>query len=90
VGALRRHVVGQFLVETLVITLTGGFIGLTLGIIGCVALGQLPKDVIPVPVIVPEVIVLAVAITTVVGVISGSGPAWLAARVDPAESLRAE
>ncbi|MBI4517688.1 MAG: ABC transporter permease [Deltaproteobacteria bacterium] len=90
VGAARRHVVGQFLVETLVITLVGGFAGLALGVLACAILGQLPRDVIPVPVIVPQVVVLALAITTVVGIISGSGPAWRAARIDPAESLRAE
>lgn len=90
VGALRRHVVGQFLVETLVITLVGGFVGLSLGLLGCAVLGGLPKDVIPVPVILPQVIVLALVVTTVVGVVSGIAPAWRAASVDPSETLRVE
>jgi ABC-type antimicrobial peptide transport system permease subunit len=90
VGALRRHVVGQFLVETLVITLVGGLVGLTLGILGCAVLSGLPKDVIPVPVIIPQVIVLALVVTTLVGVISGIAPAWRAASVDPSETLRVE
>jgi len=90
VGARRSQVVGQFMIETLVITLFGGAIGLALGLFGCVVLGQLPKDLIPVPVVVPEVVVLAIVITTAVGLISGGAPAWLAARVDPAESLRSE
>lgn len=90
VGAGRRDVVLQFLVETLVITLVGGGAGLALGLLGCAVLGQLPSDVVPVPVVVPEVALLALAITTVVGLASGTGPAWQAARVDPAESLRAE
>jgi ABC-type antimicrobial peptide transport system permease subunit len=42
------------------------------------------------PVVVPEVAVLALVITTLVGLASGTGPAWQAAGVDPAESLRAE
>jgi putative ABC transport system permease protein len=88
VGARRGDVVAQFLVETLVITLVGGAVGLTLGVLGCVVLGWLPKDVVPVPVIVPEVVVLAIVVTMLVGVASGAGPAWQAARVDPAESLR--
>jgi putative ABC transport system permease protein len=90
VGALRRHVVGQFLVETLVITLTGGLLGLGLGLGACAALTALPRDVFPIPVIVPEVVVLALLSTIVVGVLSGSVPAWRAATIDPAESLRAE
>src|SRR5262249_40773253 len=59
VGALRRHVVGQFLAETLVITLVGGLTGLSIGLLGCAALGQLKLELIPVPVIVPRVVVLA-------------------------------
>jgi putative ABC transport system permease protein len=90
VGALRRDVVMQFLIETLTITLVGGFTGLLLGLVACALLGQLPKDVVPVPVIAPQVVALALAITTVVGVLSGGMPAWRAASVDPAESLRAE
>ncbi len=88
VGAQRSHVVGQFVTETLVITLFGGVIGLSLGLLGCLLLGQLPKEMIPLPVIVPEVVALAIVITAAVGLVSGGGPAWLAARVDPAESLR--
>ena len=90
VGARRRDVILQFLVETLVITLVGGGAGLALGLLGCAILGRLPSDVVPVPVVVPAVAALAIAITVAVGLASGTGPAWQAARVDPAESLRAE
>jgi putative ABC transport system permease protein len=90
VGARRRDVVLQFVVETLVITLVGGGVGLSLGLLGCAALGQIRSDIVPVPVIVPGVVVLALVVTTVVGVVSGTAPAWQAARIDPAESLRAE
>ncbi len=90
VGARRREVVVQFLTETLVITLVGGGAGLSFGLLGCAVLGQLRSDVIPMPVVVPEVALLALGITTLVGLASGTGPAWQAARVDPAESLRAE
>ena len=90
VGARRREVVLQFLIETLVITLVGGFAGLSFGLFGCAALGRLRSDIVPVPVIVPQIAVLALAITTAVGLAAGTGPAWQAARVDPAESLRDE
>jgi putative ABC transport system permease protein len=90
VGARRRDVVLQFLIETLVITGVGGSVGLAGGLLGCFALGQVQSDLVPVPVVVPEVAVLALVVTAVVGVVSGTGPAWRAAGVDPAESLRAE
>ena len=87
-GARRHHVVGQFLAETLVVTLVGGALGLAFGI-GCSGLlGLLPGDTVPVPVLVPRIIVLAITVTTLVGVVSGSVPAWRAAGVDPAETLR--
>jgi len=90
VGALRRDVVGQFVIETLVITLVGGIAGLSVGVAGCGVLGLFPKDLIPVPVIVPQVVVLALVVTTLVGVMSGVAPAWRAASVDPSETLRVE
>ena len=90
VGARRRDVVGQFLAETLVITVAGGVTGITFGVLGCSVLGLLQGDLVPVPVIMPQVIVLALAVTVLVGITSGIGPAWRAARVDPAETLRVE
>jgi putative ABC transport system permease protein len=90
VGAQRRHVVGQFLIETLVITLVGGAIGLVFGLTGCALLGAVPGELVPRPVIVPEIVAAAVVTTVLVGLVSGIGPAWRAAGVDPAESLRAE
>lgn len=90
VGARRGEIVSQFLVETLTITLCGGFVGLAFGLAGCLALRVLPRDIFPVPVIVPEVAIAAIVVTTVVGVLAGVVPAWQAARVDPAESLRTE
>jgi ABC-type antimicrobial peptide transport system permease subunit len=90
VGAQRRHVVGQFLVETLVITQVGGIAGLALGLGSCAALAAIPGELVARPVIIPEIVVLAIVTTTIVGVVSGIGPAWRAAAVDPAESLRAD
>jgi putative ABC transport system permease protein len=90
VGARRRDVVGQFLAETLVITLVGGAVGVGLGLAACGLLGLVPGEIVPVPVVVPRVVAVAVVVTTLVGVASGVGPAWQAARVAPSESLRVE
>lgn len=90
VGARRREVVAHFLVETLVITLAGGVAGMALGFGGCLLLGSFASDLLPAPVLVPEVALVAIIATTLVGVGAGVAPAWQAARTDPAESLRAD
>ena len=63
---------------------------MSIGLCGCGVLSFLPKELIPVPVIIPSVVVLAIVVTVLVGVISGIGPAWRAALVDPSETLRVE
>jgi putative ABC transport system permease protein len=90
VGARRLDVVTQFMVETLVITMFGGAVGLCFGVLSCAALGLIKGDLVPRPVIVPEVIFLAIGVTTLIGVLSGCIPAYRAAKVDPAETLRVE
>jgi len=89
VGARPSQVVGQFLVETLVITLIGGIAGTTLGVLACAALSLIHGDLVPTPHIIPAMVALAIATTVIVGVASGCLPAWRASAVDPAETLRA-
>jgi putative ABC transport system permease protein len=90
IGARRADVVVQFLVETMVVTLVGGISGVALGLLGCAGLDALPHEMIPVPVVLPSVSLLALGVTVVVGVLAGVAPAWRAAGVDPAEALRVE
>jgi ABC-type antimicrobial peptide transport system permease subunit len=47
-------------------------------------------DLIPVPVLSSEIVLLALGILTAVGISAGVIPAWRAARVDPASTLRME
>jgi putative ABC transport system permease protein len=91
VGARRREVVGQFLVETLAMTSVGGLSGIALGVAACAALSipDLP-DLIPVPLLSARIVALALGVMAGVGAAAGVLPAWRAARVDPAEILRAE
>ena len=91
VGARRRDILGQFFLETFVITGIGGFLGLSLGVAGCALLAQFEApDLIPIPILEAEIVWLAIGVMSFVGFASGLIPAWRAARVDPSETLRAE
>lgn len=91
VGARRRDVVAQFFLETLVITVVGGGVGLALGAGFCAVLARLQvDDVIPLPILQPWIIWLALGVMGIVGLASGVVPAWRAARVEPSITLRAE
>ncbi len=91
VGARRRDVVAQFFMETLVITSVGGVLGLVFGLVFCLFLAGLQvPDVIPLPIVKPWIIWLALSVMGIVGVLSGIIPAWRAAGVEPSVTLRAE
>jgi len=91
VGARPRDVVAQFLAETLCVTALGGLAGAALGVGSCLALGSLElPELAPVPVLRADTVVAALAIMIGVGVAAGVVPAWRAARVDPASTLRME
>jgi putative ABC transport system permease protein len=91
VGARRRDILGQFLLETFAITGIGGLVGLALGIGGAFGLARLNvPDLIPIPILRAWIVWLAVGVMVVVGVTAGVVPAWRAARVDPSLTLREE
>jgi len=89
VGARRRDILAQFFAETVTICGLGGIAGAVLGVGACLLLEHIPMpDLVPVPVLRPGIVVTALAVLGVVGVASGVVPAWRAARVDPALTLR--
>ena len=87
VGARSRHVLGQFLLEALMMCLIGGVLGLAGGLgLSSIASGKLG---IPFVISVTAVIV-GFSIPTIIGLVFGIYPAWKAAKLDPIEALRFE
>ena len=99
VGATRRDILFQFFLETFAIVLLGGLLGVALGVGGCLFLasealrgGLEPalRDLIPIPELSGAVMAVALGVMGFVGVTAGLVPAWRAAQVDPATTLRDE
>ena len=91
VGARPRDVVAQLFVETLAVTAVGGLAGVALGVFGCLALGRIDApDLVPIPILSGRLVAAALGVMIAVGVVAGVVPAWRAARIDPAITLRME
>jgi len=88
VGAKKRHVLLQFLLESIVISLLGGVIGLGLGAL-IIMIGRLALPGLPVRLSF-DIVLIAVGFSGLVGVLSGVVPAQRAASLDPVEALRYE
>jgi putative ABC transport system permease protein len=86
-GATRKAILWQFLVEAATLTLLGGIIGILLGL----GLGEVLKWLLSFNTTVPVVpALIATAASILVGLVFGIAPAARAAKLDPVEALRYE
>lgn len=89
VGAKRRDILRQFLVEALVMSILGGLIGLGLGYATAATIGFFFSEYIT-PIVTPSAVMLAVGFSAAVGLFFGIYPAQRAARLNPIQALRYE
>ena len=85
VGAARRHIAAQFLLESTTLGFLGGIVGASLGVLVVVAASALRDWT---PVLEPWLPTLAPLLGAAVGLFAGVYPAWRAAGVEPIDALR--
>ncbi len=86
-GARKKHIISQFLVEAAVLSALGGIVGVALGLLIPYVIEEVFKQT---TVVLPFHVLLAFGISALVGVVFGIYPAWRAANMDPVEALRHE
>jgi putative ABC transport system permease protein len=87
IGAKTSNIMFQFLTESVIISCIGGIIGLIFGIGGAYLLGQLAGIT---PSVTPQIVIISIAFSSVVGIFFGIYPARKAAKLDPIDALRYE
>ncbi len=87
IGAKKRNILVQFVMEAVALCQIGGFAGVLLGILA----GNLAAVFFEVPPVIPwDWVVIGLIVCSAVGLVFGTYPAWKAANLDPIESLRYE
>ncbi len=86
IGAQPRDILIQFLVEALTLSVTGGVLGVSLGVL----VAQRLSAKLQWPMLIRMDVVIASLSSGLVGIVSGFYPAWKASKLDPIEALRYE
>jgi putative ABC transport system permease protein len=84
-GAARRHIAAQFLVESVVVGFLGGLLGTTAGVLLTVSVSA-ARDWTPLLDI--RLVVMAPLLGAVIGLAAGTYPAWKASAIEPIAALR--
>jgi putative ABC transport system permease protein len=93
VGAKRRSILLQFILESMVLCLFGGFLGIILGIGIGSGISLYVKSVTKMPfesMVTPGLMTFAIIYSAAIGLFFGVYPAWRASKMDPVEALRHE
>ena len=95
IGAKKKHIIAQFVFESLLIALIGGFIGITLSWGLIELMGKIPVEnqglaYLGKPQLSQTVLIITTSILGSIGMVAGVFPALRAVKLDPVESLRYE
>lgn len=87
IGAKKRNIMTQFIMEAIAISEVGGVLGVLCGLLG----GNAVAHYLSVPIAIPvDWVLIGLGICSLVGIVFGTYPAYKAANLDPIESLRYE
>jgi putative ABC transport system permease protein len=86
-GAKERDIWGQFLIDSALLTFTGGIIGIIIGWGGSWLVNHMGWMT---TVVSSDIVILAVAVSVGIGLFFGFYPAWQASKLDPIQALRSE
>ena len=87
IGATKKDILTQFLMEAIFLSEFGGIVGIISGIAG----GNVVSIIFNIPAVIPiDWTIIGLAVCSIIGIGFGIYPAWRAAQLDPIESLRFE